>query len=221
MRKVVALIAGLLLAAQVQAATPFTLSFYGITGNDPSGNAVADGEANLKMQVIDIGNQQVSFRFTNNSDYSSLTDVYFDDGTLLKITDISVSGTGVDFSQGASPSNLPAGNEIFPIFETTAGFSADSNPAVSPNGVQSGEWLAIDFQLKQNKTFADVVSALSLIGEQKDWLRVGLHVQSFASEDSESFINNPVVAIPEPDDYVLFLAGLGLLGAMARRQVRI
>jgi hypothetical protein len=53
--KSIALLAALLLAAQVQAATPLTLSFYGITGNDSTGNAVADGVANLKMQVIDIG----------------------------------------------------------------------------------------------------------------------------------------------------------------------
>jgi len=220
MKKAIALIAGLLLAVQVQAAAPLTLSFYGISNNDTSGNAVADGMANLKMQVIDIGNQQVSFKFSNNSNFSSLTDVYFDDGSLLEITGISVSGTGVSFSQGASPPNLPAGSGLVPAFVTTAGFLADSNAPVIRNGVQNNEWLAIDFQLKQNKTFADVVSALSLIGAQDDWLRVGLHVQSFASGGSESFINIPVAAIPEPDDYALLLAGLGLLGAVARRQMR-
>jgi hypothetical protein len=220
MRKVVALIAGLLLATQVQA---FTLSFYGITGNDSSGSAVADGMANLKMQVIDIGSDKVSFKFSNNSNFSSLTDVYFADGALLGISGIH-SSSGVKFSSGASPGDLPGGQDITTPFNTTAGFLADSDAPVPKNGVQNSdatnEWLAIDFQLLPTKTFADVVTALTLpVGS--DWLRVGLHVQSFASGDSESFINNPVVAIPEPDDYVLFLAGLGLLGAVARRQVRI
>lgn len=215
-------IAGLLLAVQVQAATPLTLSFYGISNNDASGDAVADGMANLKMQVIDIGNQQVSFRFTNNSDYSSLTDVYFDDGALLGISGIR-SSSGVKFSPGASPGDLPAGNGISPAFNTTAGFLADSDAPVPRNGVQdsdaTGEWLAIDFQLLPAKSFADVVAALTL-PSGGDWLRVGLHVQSFTGGYSESFINNPVAAIPEPDDYVLLLAGLGLLGVVARRQMR-
>lgn len=219
MNKVMTLIGGLLLAVQVQAA-PLTLSFYGITNNNT--NAVADGSANLKMQVIDIGNQQVSFRFTNNSDYSSLTDVYFADGALLGISGIS-SSTGVNFSQGASPSNLPGGNSISPPFQTTAGFLADSDAPVPKSGVQNSdatsEWLAIDFQLKQNKSFADVVAALAL-PSGGDWLRVGLHVQSFEGDYSESFINIPVVAMPEPEAYLLLLAGLGLLGVAARRQMR-
>ncbi len=216
--KSIALLAGLLLAVQAQAAAPLTLSFYGITGNEPAGHAVTDGEANLKMQVIDIGSHQVSFRFTNDSDNSSLTDVYFDDGALLGISKIG-SSSGVVFTEGASPPNLPGGNGLTPAFKTTAGFLADSDPPVSPNGVQRGEWLAIDFDLLPAKSFADVVAAL-MLPSGGDWLRVGLHVQSFAGGYSESFVNVPVVAIPEPDDYALFLAGLALLGAVARRRLR-
>jgi hypothetical protein len=216
--KASALIAGLLLVAQVQAAAPLTFSFYGITGNDTSGNAVADGVANLKMQVIDFGNQKVRFEFTNKSDYSSLTRVYFDDGALLGISGISFS-SGVSFSQGAKPGNLPGANGVSPAFKTTAGFLADSDPPVNPNGVQKNEWLAIDFQLLPTKSFADVAAALAL-PSGGDWLRVGLHVQSFAGGHSESFINNPVVAIPEADSYALLLAGFGLIGFLARRRIR-
>lgn len=219
---------GLLAAAPAYATTPPTvLSFKGITLNDTSGSAITDGAANLRASVIDIGGQKVRFEFTNNSDYSSLTDVYFDDGALLGISAI-IGSTGVSFAQGASPPDLLSGNSVSPAFQTTAGFLADSDSPVSKNGVQNsdstGEWLAIDFSLKSGKTFADVISALALPGnapaESAPWLRIGLHVQSFAGGGSESFINNQfvVTAIPEPETYIMLLAGLGLVGFMGRRR---
>ena len=195
------------------------LSFQAITNN--SSSSVADGQANLHMEVIDLGSNQARFRFTNDSAFSSLTDVYFDDGTLLGISHIA-SSSGVSFSQGASPPNLPGGNAMSPKFETTQGFLADSNPPVSPNGVHQGEWLAIDFQLLPGKTFLDLIDSLAL-PSGGEWLRVGLHVQSFAGGFSESFVNGSefnyvTSAIPEPGEHTLLLAGLVLLAAMARRQ---
>src|SRR5512139_3031155 len=91
------LLAALAMAYQPFAAASTTYGFYGITSNDPSGGAVADGEANLSVEVIDLGGNQVQFKFFNDST-SSLTDVYFDDGTLLGIASISESGTWVSFS---------------------------------------------------------------------------------------------------------------------------
>ena len=151
-RKMAAVLLGVSAMAfqPMAAATSTTYGFYGITENDPLGGAVADGEANLTVEVIDLGTQ-VQFKFFNNST-SSLTDVYFDDGTLLGIASID-SGTGVSFSQIASPGNLPGANLASPPFVTTADFSADSNPAVSLNGVTSGEWVAITFDLINGKTY--------------------------------------------------------------------
>jgi hypothetical protein len=197
------------------------IGFYGITANDPGGIARADGEANLKMAVIDLGTNGVGFRFTNDSEVSSLTDVYFDDGALLAISSISSSGfttqpnTGVRFSAGAAPGNLPGGNAVSPAFATTAGFSADSDAPVFHYGVQNsdatGEWLAIDFALQAGKTYADVLAALTLPAGG-DWLRVGVHVQGFAGGFSESFVSIPVTMIPEPGRFALMLAGIGLIG---------
>ncbi len=73
----------------------------------------------------------------------------------------------------------------------------------------------IDFLLKSGKSFTDVLPALTLPGvgptDAAPWLRIGLHVQSFAGDYSESFINPP---IPEPETYAMLLAGLGLVGFM-------
>lgn len=215
-----------LFAAQVHAST--TLSFYGITTNDGSGSAVTDGVASLQVEIIDIGSNQVRFLFTNNSDTSSLTDVYFDDGALLGISYIEWSQNGVSFTGGsASPPNLPSGKNANPDFVTTAGFLADSNSPVIGNGVQNsdvtGEWLAIEFDLKNNKTYNDVLAALTL-PDGGDWLRIGLHVQGYrpgggTTTYSESFINNTLVsAVPEIQSHAMILLGIGLVAMAIRRR---
>lgn len=207
---------GMTLSSAVFAVASTTYSFVGVTSTN-SANVVT-GMTALSMEVIDLGGSQVAFKFTNNS-ISSLADVYFDDGTLLGIASISDSGTGVAFSTGANPADLPGGNNLTLAFTTTAGFSADSDAPVSPNGVTSGEWLTITFNLKPFQTYASVINALSLPnGGGEGDLRVGLHVQSFANGGSESFVNSPT-PVPEVDTYAMLLAGLGLVGFAVRRKL--
>jgi hypothetical protein len=147
----------------------------------------------------------VSFTFTNTgSEASSIADVYFDDGTLLGIASI-LDGTGVDFEEGASPANLPAGNTVG--FDVT--FAADSSPPVQPNGVNPGEELTIIFDLLTGQDLADTLAAL-VDGS----LRIGLHVQGFEAEDgSESFVN-----VPEPR--LAWLLGVPLMVLAVRNRQR-
>ena len=178
--------------------------FEGLTNNSAADTFT--GETQLSVEVSDAGSGQVSFRFRNSGlNPSSITDVYFDDGTLLGIASIQ-NGTGVSYSSGASPSELPGGNDIG--FETTAGFLADSDSPVQPNGVNPGESLTIVFSLINGKTYFDTIDALHGGTD----LRIGIHVQGFAGGGSESFVN-----MPEPITVLLIGLGLAGLGLIRRR----
>lgn len=182
-----------------------------------SGSSAADcaiGEVQLSADVVaGPGANQASFTFFNvGSSAASITDIYFDDGTLLGIASIT-SSAGVSFSQGATPGNLPAGNNASPPFVATAGFTADSNAPVQPSGVNPGEWVTIVFDLQSGGTIADVLAELA-----DGSLRIGVHVQGFASGGSESFVNTPV---PEPSGLsVLALTGAFTAAHRARRRAR-
>jgi hypothetical protein len=204
----VVFIGGLVWLMFALSAQALTLGFSNITNNNPVDAAI--GEAQLFVDVTDPGTGQVLFTFRNiGTGASSICDVYFDDGTLLGIASITGS-LGVSFSQGASPPNLPGGNNISPAFQTTAGFLADSNSPVQPNGVNPGEWLGILFNLQNGQGFSGVLNELSS-GE----LRIGIHVQGFASGGSESFVN-----VPEPSTLLLLGAGLLGLGLLGRKKFK-
>ncbi|HSV70544.1 MAG TPA: hypothetical protein VLI72_10550 [Methylibium sp.] len=220
----------LLLAGRAQAA----LVTYGFGCISPGvAAACATGEAQLRMDVRDtdldgalLAPQQALFVFRNaGPGASSITDLYFDDGTLLGIAAVRNYGSGVDFSQGASPGNLPGGNVLSPRFEATAGFTADSNAPTAPNGANPGEQVGVLFNLLPGATFFDLTRGLDGVVTDASGaaaLRVGIHVQAFAQGDSASFIAEPVAplsAVPLPAPAWLMGAGLWglLLGGRRRR----
>jgi len=194
---VVVLVQMLLVISPAGAAFSVELGFTNITNNNPTD--AANGEAQLAVEAVCPVNgntNQVSFTFTNTGTAAmSITDVYFEDGTLLGIASIT-DGTGVDFEQNASPGDLPGGNNATPPFSATAGFTADSEPPTQPNGVNPGETLTIVFDLQAGLDCDDVLSALNL-GGADGGLRIGIHVQGFAGGGSESFVNGPP---PSPTD---------------------
>jgi len=207
------LITGLLVlaSASTTAQANVTYGFYCIT-NENALDA-ATGEAQLFVDVDDLGTQ-VLFTFGNEGpEPISITDVYFDDGSLLGIASIDNSDPGVLFSQYATPHNLPGGNTISPPFETNAGFSADSDPPTYHNGVNPGESLGIVFDLKPGWNYSDVLYALSIPTDADNGLRIGIHVQGFTCGGSESF-----VAIPAPGAVLLGSIGIGIVGWLRRRQ---
>lgn len=169
------------------------LGFYNITANNPDDAAI--GEAQLWVDVLPADSGRVSFTFHNNGPAAcSITDVYFDDGSLLGLAEI-INGPGVSFSRGASPPNLPGGNTLDPPFVVTRCFLADSDPPVQPNGVNPGEYVVLVFDLLPGKTLADVLQDLISTG-----LRIGIHVQGYASGGSESFVNTEPLCIDLDED---------------------
>lgn len=167
---------------------PQTVTFDNCSTNN-SGD-VTIGKMQMSVSVYRGDGEQVKFVFNNSGpEESSITDVYFEDGALLGIATI-VNGTGVSFSQYASPGDLPAGNDCYPPFSATVGFTADSDSPTQPNGVNPGEWVTVIFNLKDDKTYDDVINDLRYGG-----LRIGIHVQGFASGGSESFVSVPPTAV--------------------------
>ncbi len=211
MRRWVLLVLALAFAASVAgSASATTFSFSTCVSNTSATNC-ATGFAQLFVDVTaGPGANQISFTFTNvGGSLSSITDVYFDDGSLLGIASV-INGTGVDFSQGATPGNLPAGNNASPPFVATAGFTADSNPAVQPNGVNPGETLTIVFDLVNGKTISDALDELA-----SGAVRIGIHVQGFGDGGSESFVNS--TSVPEPGTAALLALALVAIAGVRRR----
>ena len=205
----------LLFASQAQAVP---LAFTCISNNLATDCGI--GEAQLSGEVT-ASNGNVLFTFSNAGPAAStVTDVYFDDGVLGSLISIDNTG-GVNFGTTGAPNDLPAGNSITPAFDATFEFHA-ANPSPA-NGINPGDTLGILFSLDPGADFDDVLADLN-DGD----LRIGLHVQAFASGGSESFVNNPPgdgggggpppPPVPEPASLLLFAGGLGALALWRRRR---
>ena len=199
-----------------------TLDFFCITDNKPGDCAIGEAQLGVEVTSYGIGTgtggvDQVLFTFTNTgADISTISEIYFDDGSLLGLAGLIDADEGiggdasVDFSQGANPPDLPGGNSMTPQFNVTAGFLADADNPAPKWGVSPGESLGIIFDLQGTQVFNDVINEL---GDGR--LRIGMHVINFEGGGSESFVNNPV-----PVPAAIWLFGSGLLGlvGIARRK---
>ena len=190
------------------AASTYASEYYGfdnITNNEVVDAAI--GEAQLKLVVSEStinSVKNVLFNFTNSGlAASSITDIYFDDDDVpLLHYEKFIQSSGVSYTVGAVPPNLPGGQD--PSYHFSSNYSYDSDGPVQPNGINPGESLGILFTFTDGQNYAGLIDALT-----NENFRVGIHVQGFATGGSESFINKPD-AVPEPA--TLMLLGFGLIG---------
>ena len=161
----------------------------------------------LLMDVTD-GAGIAEFTFYNDSTVDcSIARIYFDDGTLLGITNIESSGPEVKFNEVPypGPENLPGGELLDPPFVANRGFSIGGEAAPPQKGIDNpGEWLKVTFGLINGGTLDDVIDELG-----SGVLRVGMHVIAFPDGSSES-------AVPEPA--TIALLGLGALVLLRKRK---
>ena len=200
------------------------LGFYGITHNSPGNPAI--GENQFTVDIKDPGGGEVLFTFYNSGPAkSTISEIYFDDGSLLGISSIveipvynNQTKEGVDFTAGdvsINPKNLPGGTNITPVFEVTQYFWAEAENPAPKKGIDPGEVLDIYFKLKDNYSYNDVLLALPMPDDTANGLRIGLHAISMGvTEESESFVNNPV---PIPGGIWLLASSLLCIAGLRKR----
>jgi len=214
-------VAALLGAAAWASADTFTFSRI-------ENNAGQNVAAQLFADVIDAGPSggynRVDFIFRNEGPTGSvISEIYFDDGTLLGISEIIGSPSSVDFSRGAVPENLPGGQNVSPTpFVSSVTFSASADNPAPHNGVGPGGRVTIRFNLLTGKTFADTLLAIAQgvdVGGVEG-LRMGLHVTGIGQSDSsDSFVNTQVVPLPMAAWMGLTLMGcVGGVGYFRKRR---
>ena len=158
----------------------------------------------------DVGQpDRIRFEFHNDSSmYCSIADIYFDDGSLSQFYGID-HGPGTAFTQWADPSELPGGNTLVPPFQTSLGFSADSDTPPPDNGVESSQdpeqWVAIIFDLQGDDDLTDVRSQLNT-GQ----LRIGVHAIAFPSAFPGDEGSSESAVTPEPATLVLLAMPAGI-----------
>lgn len=212
-----AVLLGLVLTASTAGAASITNTYH-FTRITSNGSQNPASQFSVDVVGAAANSTSVSFYFHNSGPIASaISEIYFDDGTLLSLSSVinSVVGTTSFNNDGSSnPGNLPAGNSLTPQFTASAGFSTDAqgNPSL---GLNPGETMAMVFALQTGRTYTDTVAFLNTginAPTGVNDLRIGLHVRAIGNEgNSESFVTwggNPPV--PEPAEFAL--AALGVIG---------
>lgn len=191
----------------------FTVGFNCITYN----NSVDcnTGESQFYADITEADEDKILFTFQNNgSQESFIADIYFDSEYSLEVYSLIDADDGnggdmnVDFSEGATPKNLPAAKSLDDPFVSSFGFQNDPGAA---NGIQINETLGILFLLTSDLSYEDLLTDL-----MNGSFKTGIHGQGFEDGGSESFTNT-ITTVPLPISFWLFGSGLlALLGLKSK-----
>lgn len=200
------ILAGVLVVAMATQSQAVSYGFYSLTGDSQA--------ADLLVDVTETAGGDVSFMFTNDvSDGSAIAQIYFDFGSMLGgLTDPTwTSHADTAFVEGASPANLPGGQDPGVGFYSDYGLNRKQQGGMK-NALHAGEWLDVVWTLSAGATFSDVIAAL----DSGD-MRVGLHVQSVGPDGELSF----AAVTPTPVPGAVWLFGTGLVGLVGLRRFRV
>ncbi|MCE5186246.1 MAG: hypothetical protein LLF76_08995 [Planctomycetaceae bacterium] len=154
----------------------------------------------------------VVFEFINQGPVaSSISEIYFYDGSLLNMYSIDDSCPGVDFEnlgQATNPAELPGYSPTHPVVVVISATEAETPE--SHNGVKPGQWLAIDYTLLPGKTIDDLLADLAA----KETV-IGIHLKSIEQVGGGDTKSDSFITIPEPLS-LLILTGAALLGLRRR-----
>jgi len=179
-------------AASLQASFVYPLEIF--TDNGTFCNSV---NIDIFFEVSEAGDDFIDFVFHNESLVeSSIARIYFDSDLPLSLAAVA-AGAGVDFGQYANPKNLPAGNELEPVFLASDGLSFESAPPRPHSGVNPGQWLRITMDTAGQISFEEIIEALNC-GD----VRIGTHIIALPDGSSEAATN-----IPEPVTISLLAIG--------------
>jgi hypothetical protein len=158
-------------------------------------------DLDLYVEVLDR-ESRVDFIFHNESIIdSSIARIYFNGGSFLNFAEM-IEGPGTSFNPVATPAKLPGANLLELPLLTTYEVSFDSDPSVSHNGLNPGEWLMTTFDIINSGTFQSVVDELNT-----GVMWIGVHVIALPDGSSES-----AIVVPEPTAiFLLVLSSLALL----------
>jgi hypothetical protein len=159
------------------------------------------GDCSLATSTIAWTWDGSTFTVTNSGS-GYVAEVYFDLSAGMAASFSGGTGT-VLFTPGAAPPALPGGSSVG--FSSDAPFDSDGGSGKPVNGVNMGE----------SASFSITGALLDSFSTGN--LAAGVHVRSLVTS-SVSLLTVPVPVVPEPETYALMLAGLGVMGWLARRR---
>ena len=202
-------------------------------------------KASLLTLLLSAGFAQASTELISNGGFetnnlASISNGYAYAGQVMADAWSFTGGAGVSLNNTAWGGTTPAPSTAFAFLQNTASISQTFSTAASSN-------FTIGFDLAQRTNWGSTgqVIGVSLDGNPLSQLYVsaangwsaesfsalnvgaGSHTLTFTGlnpnheADTTGFIDNVSVmaaAVPEPETYGMLLAGLGLLGAVARRR---